>query len=90
MLEEGIPKTWKFIEKVIKKEVKSKKQLKNKSCENKMEKKREKARCGTLPGGARGHTNHKDRIQTNRRKSPKRENAAYANTPWVPSGPERT
>ena len=55
----------------------------------KVEKKREKARCGSLPKGATNTIRSKIEDKLTEEKLKDRENAAYPNTPWAPSGPER-
>ena len=54
-----------------------------------MEKRRSKARSGTLPKGATNTIRSKIEDKLTGEKLKDRENAAYANTPWAPSGLER-
>ena len=69
MIEKWIPKTWKLINKVIKKVVGNEKQLEKKHAPKRHEKRRIAQSLPTSACGARGHYKIKDRVKTDRRKT---------------------
>ena len=92
MLEKGVAKRWKIIKNVIQKgyETLEKTRIKNKR--NKHRKRDEKKGRGAeldLPKCAENTIRSKIEDKLTEEKLKDRGSAAYANTPWAPSGPER-